>query len=222
MRYEPGALTEEEAARMLAGMNEVIRAGEEMRRLRTEMIRLFTGFGWTQDKIARITEMSQPAVSKQITRFAAGDPPPRLRLALDQRDVAWLEGRLWALAEEVAETLDAARCARFVGSLSRGRKHFTPESTDELRRLLEADLRTGASELPAAFRAAYDEIGRGLDTGPEPAAAASGPASVRRTVARQLQRDRLRGAATSRSRPHYRPTTAERHAGGTGTAGVRG
>ncbi|MFD9080034.1 sigma-70 family RNA polymerase sigma factor [Streptomyces erythrochromogenes] len=202
MRHEPGALTEEQAARMLAGMNEVIRAGEEMRRLRTEMIKLFAGFGWTQDKIARITEMSQPAVSKQMTRFAAGDPLPRLGLALEQHDAAWLEGRLWALAEEVAEALDAARCAGFVGALARGRKRFTPESTDELRRLLEADLRLGAAELPAAFRAAYDEISRGLDTGPRPAAAGpapdsapdSAPASVRRTVARQLQRDRLRGA----------------------------
>ncbi|MGW6614628.1 sigma-70 family RNA polymerase sigma factor [Streptomyces erythrochromogenes] len=208
MRHEPGALTEEQAARMLAGMNEVIRAGEEMRRLRTEMIKLFAGFGWTQDKIARITEMSQPAVSKQMTRFAAGDPLPRLGLALEQHDAAWLEGRLWALAEEVAEALDAARCAGFVGALARGRKRFTPESTDELRRLLEADLRLGAAELPAAFRAAYDEISRGLDTGPRPAAAdpapdpapdsapdsAPAPASVRRTVARQLQRDRLRGA----------------------------
>ncbi|WP_240803571.1 sigma-70 family RNA polymerase sigma factor [Streptomyces sp. A0592] len=198
MRHEPaGALTEEQAARMLAGMNEVIRAGEEMRRLRTEMIRLFAGFGWTQEKIARITEMSQPAVSKQMTRFAAGDPPPRLGLTLDQHDPAWLQGRLWALAEEVAEALDAARCARFVGALAKGRKHFTPESTDELRRLLEADLSLGADELPAAFRAAYDEISRGLDTGPKPAAAGrapdSAPASVRRTVARQLQRDRLRG-----------------------------
>ncbi|MFF9049696.1 sigma-70 family RNA polymerase sigma factor [Streptomyces erythrochromogenes] len=204
VRHEPGALTEEQAARMLAGMNEVIRAGEEMRRLRTEMIKLFAGFGWTQDKIARITEMSQPAVSKQMTRFAAGDPLPRLGLALEQHDAAWLEGRLWALAEEVAEALDAARCAGFVGALARGRKRFTPESTDELRRLLEADLRLGAAELPAAFRAAYDEISRGLDTGPRPAAAdpapdsapdsAPAPASVRRTVARQLQRDRLRGA----------------------------
>ncbi|MFE6909903.1 sigma-70 family RNA polymerase sigma factor [Streptomyces erythrochromogenes] len=199
VRHEPGALTEEQAARMLAGMNEVIRAGEEMRRLRTEMIKLFAGFGWTQEKIARITEMSQPAVSKQVTRFAADDPPPRLGLALDQHDGAWLEGRLWALAEEVAEALDSARCARFVGALARGRGRFTPESTDELRRLLEADLRLGAAELPAAFRAAYDEISRGLDTGTVPAAAGGGPApvpaSVRRTVARQLQRDRLRGDA---------------------------
>ncbi|WP_405453002.1 sigma-70 family RNA polymerase sigma factor [Streptomyces erythrochromogenes] len=201
MRHEPGALTEEQATRMLAGMNEVIRAGEEMRQLRTEMIKLFAGFGWTQDKIARITEMSQPAVSKQMTRFAADDPLPRMGLALEQPDAAWLQGRLWALAEEVAEALDAARCARFVGALARGRKHFTPESTDELRRLLEADLRLGAAELPATFRAAYDEISRALDTGPKPAAAGSdpdparapAPASVSRTVARQLQRDRLRG-----------------------------
>ncbi|MFE7096703.1 sigma-70 family RNA polymerase sigma factor [Streptomyces erythrochromogenes] len=201
VRDAPGALTEEQAARMLADMNEVIRAGEEMRRLRTEMIKLFAGFGWTQDKIARITEMSQPAVSKQMTRLTADDPLPRLGPALDQHDAAWLEGRLWALAEEVAEALDAARCARFVGALARGRKRFTPESTDELRRLLETDLRLGAAELPAAFRAAYDEISRSLDTGPKPAAGplrksapASAPASVRRTVARQLQRDRLRGA----------------------------
>ncbi|MFF8262194.1 hypothetical protein [Streptomyces virginiae] len=45
------------------------------------------------------------------------------------------------------------------------------------------------------LRAAYDEISRGLDVGPEPAAAGSAPASVRRAVARQLQRDRLRGDA---------------------------
>ncbi|MFE5625238.1 sigma-70 family RNA polymerase sigma factor [Streptomyces virginiae] len=194
-RHGPGALTEDQAARMLAGMNEVIRAGEEMRRLRTEMIKLFAGFGWTQDTIARITDMSQPAVSKQITRRAADEPTPRLEAALDQIDPAWLQGRLWALAEEAAETLDSARCARFVAAVARGRKHFTPESTDELRRLLEADLRLGAAELPAAFRAAYDEISRGLDTGPEPADAGSAPASVRRAVARQLQRDRLRGDA---------------------------
>ncbi|MEU5149087.1 sigma-70 family RNA polymerase sigma factor [Streptomyces yangpuensis] len=190
-----GSLTEEEAARMLAGMNEVIRAGEEMRRLRTEMIKLFAGFGWTQDKIARITDMSQPAVSKQMTRLTAGEPLPRLGLALDQHDVPWLEGRLWALAEEVADSLDTAHCTRFVGALTRGRKRFTPETTDELRRLLEEDLKQGAAELPALFRSTYDEISRGLDVGSTPAPSGSAPASVRRTVARQLQRDRLRGEA---------------------------
>ncbi|MGW6784718.1 sigma-70 family RNA polymerase sigma factor [Streptomyces sp. NPDC054987] len=199
VRHEPGAptgaLTEEQAARMLAGMNEVIRAGEEMRRLRTEMVKLFAGFGWTQDKIARITDMSQPAVSKQITRLTPGEPPPRLGLSLDQPDTAWLEGRLWALAEEISEALDTARCTRFVSALARGRRRFAPESSQELRRLLEEDLRLGAAELPAAFRAAYDEVSRGLDAGPKAAAAGSAPASVRRAVARQLQRDRLRGDA---------------------------
>ncbi|MFC9585112.1 sigma-70 family RNA polymerase sigma factor [Streptomyces yangpuensis] len=191
MAEEDGSLTEEEAARMLAGMNEVIRAGEEMRRLRTEMIKLFAGFGWTQDKIARIADMSQPAVSKQMTRLTAGEPLPRLGLALDQLDVPWLEGRLWALAEEVADSLDTAHCTRFVGALARGRKRFTPETTEELRRLLEEDLRQGAAELPDVFRSTYDEISRGLDVGAEPAPSGSAPASVRRTVARQLQRDRL-------------------------------
>src|SRR4051794_7239611 len=101
-------LTEEQAARMLAGVNDVIRAGEEMRRLRTELIRVFTGLGWTQDRIARLTGMSQPAVSKQVTRHRAGGPQPPLELGLDQHDAPWLEGRLWALAEEISQACEPA------------------------------------------------------------------------------------------------------------------
>lgn len=199
-RRQPETLTEEQAARMLAGMNEVIRAGEEMRKLRTQMIRVFAGFGWTQDKIARITEMSQPAVSKQVTKYGNGDQLPPVGLALDQGDAPWLEGRLWGLAEVVSETFDTARCTRSVDALARGKKRFTPQNLDELRRLLEEDLRLHRSRLPAGCREAYDEISRGLDvpTGQTPAGqtpAAPVPASVRRALARQLQRDRLRGDA---------------------------
>ncbi|MFC8450323.1 sigma-70 family RNA polymerase sigma factor [Kitasatospora sp. NPDC057223] len=189
----PEALTEEQAERMLAGMNEVIRAGEEMRRLRAEMITLFAGFGWTQDRIARLTEVSQPAVSKQVAKYRSADPAPPMDLSLDQPDTPWLEGRLWGLAEEIAETLDPARCARHVNAVARGRKRFTPRSVDELRRLVEADLRLHRAELPAGYRAAYDEISRGLDSPAK--TVGSGSASVRRTLAQQIQRDRLGGTA---------------------------
>lgn len=196
----PETLTEEQAERMLADMNEVIRAGEEMRKLRTEMIKVFVGFGWTQDKIARLTDMSQPAVSKQVTKYKTGEPLPPLELSLDQYDTPWLEGRLWGLAEEVSQALhDSARCTRAVDALARGRKHFTPRNVDELRRLLEEDLRLHRARLPAGHQAAYDEISRALDV---PAKAATTPgatgtasASVRRTLAHRLQRDRLQGDA---------------------------
>lgn len=195
----PETLTEEQAERMLAGMNEVIRAGEEMRRLRTEMIKLFVGFGWTQDKIARLTDMSQPAVSKQVTKYRTDGQPAPMGLALDQDDIPWLEGRLWGLAEEISARLDdTASCTRYVHALARGKKRFTPQHVDELRRLLEEDLRLHRTELPAGHRDAYDEISRALDvpskasktplTAPAPASA-----PVRRTLAHQLQRDRLRG-----------------------------
>ncbi|GAA2641087.1 hypothetical protein GCM10010425_53240 [Streptomyces spororaveus] len=194
-RRTTGTLTEEQAVRMLAGMNEVIRAGEEMRKLRAEMIKLFAGFGWTQDTIARIADMSQPAVSKQVAKYALDDPAPPMGLTLDQYDTPWLEGRLWGLAEAVSETLDTARCTRCVDALGRGRKRFTPRTVDELRRLLEEDLTLRRAELPPGFRAAYDQISRGLDVPPKAAAgtgtAAPFSASVRRTLAHQLQRDRL-------------------------------
>lgn len=192
---DSGALTEEQAERMLAGMNDVIRAGEEMRKLRTEMIKLFVGFGWTQDRIARLTDMSQPAVSKQVTKYRSADPEPPMDLSLDQHDAPWLEGRLWGLAEDISETYaDTARCTRCVGALARGRKRFTPENVDELRRLVEADLLRYGTELPA-HRDAYDEISRGLDVPSRPAAGPAGSASVRRTLAHRIQRDRLRGDA---------------------------
>ncbi|WP_049579542.1 helix-turn-helix domain-containing protein [Streptomyces sp. SBT349] len=187
----PETLTEEQAARMLAGMNEVIRAGEEMRRLRAEMIALFAGFGWTQDRIARLTDMSQPAVSKQVTKYRNGDPPPPTRLSLDQRDVPWLEGRLWGLAEEISETFhETARCTRCVDALARGRKRFTPRNVDELRRLVEEDLALHRAEMPRGYRDAYDEISRGLDL-PAKTAPTAGSASVRRALAHRIQRDRF-------------------------------
>ncbi|MFH8484577.1 sigma-70 family RNA polymerase sigma factor [Streptomyces longisporoflavus] len=189
-RRNSGALTEGQAERMLAGMNEVIRAGEEMRKLRAEMITLFAGFGWTQDKIAELAEMSQPAVSKQMAKYKADDQPPPMELHLDQRDIPWLEGRLWGLAEKVSESLDdSARCTRCVGALSRGKKHFTPQNTDELRRLLEEDLRQHQDRLPPSHRAAYDEISRRLDIPAQ--VTATGSASVRRALAREIQRDQL-------------------------------
>lgn len=185
-----GALTEDQAGRMLAGMNEVIRAGEEMRKLRTEMIKTFADLGWTQEKIAELADMSQPAVSKQVTKHKAGDRPPPMALHLDQRDLPWLEGRLWGLAEVVSEILDeAAHCTRHVNALGRGRKRFTPQSVDELRRLLEEDLRRHQAQLPGAHRDTYDEIARRLDL---PAhVTATGSASVRRALAHAIQRDQL-------------------------------
>jgi hypothetical protein len=182
-------LTEERAARMLAGMNEVIRAGEEMRQLRAEMIKVFVGLGWTQDKIAQLTDMSQPAVSKQVARYKASDPPPPMELSLDQGDIPWLEGRLWGLAEEISESLDGtAACTRYVDAMARGKRRFTPQNVDELRRHVEEDLRE--AELPGSYRRAYDQISRGLDVPSK--ATATGSASARRTLAYHLQRDHLR------------------------------
>lgn len=204
----PEALTEEQAERMLAGMNEVIRAGEEMRKLRAEMIKLFAGFGWTQERIARLTDMSQPAVSKQVAKYRSGDPLPSMELSLDQHDAPWLEGRLWGLAEEISETFhETARCTRYVDAVARGRKRFTPQNVDELRRLLEEDLRAHRARMPGSYQDAYDEISRGLDvpartaTAPTPttatstAATTTASASVRRALAHRIQRDRLRDDA---------------------------
>ncbi|GAA3091493.1 sigma-70 family RNA polymerase sigma factor [Streptomyces rectiviolaceus] len=191
---ESGELTESQAERMFAGMNEVIRAGEEMRKLRAEMIQLFAAFGWTQDRIAELADMSQPAVSKQMTKYKAGDRPAPMELHLDQRDLPWLEGRLWGLAEEVSETLDdTAHCTRYVNALARGKKRFTPQNVDELRRLLEEDLRQHQAQLPGGYRDAYDEISRRLDL---PATVtATGSASVRRALAHEIQRDQLESDA---------------------------
>ncbi|TKA12688.1 sigma-70 family RNA polymerase sigma factor [Actinacidiphila oryziradicis] len=190
----PETLTEEQAERMLADMNDVIRAGEEMRKLRTEMIKLFAGFGWTQDRIAQLADMSQPAVSKQVTKYRIGDPLPLMGLSLDQHDVPWLEGRLWGLAEEISDTFyDTARCTRSVNAIARGKKRFTPQNVDELRRLVEEDLMLHQAEMPGSYRDAYDEISRGLDVPSKVTTTAS--ASVRRALAYQIQRDRLRSDA---------------------------
>jgi hypothetical protein len=194
-----GALTEEQAGRILAGMNEVIRAGEEMRRIRAETIRLFADLGWTQERIARLADMSQPAVSKQVGKDRRGTPPPTA-LSLDQHDTPWLEGRLWGLAEEISEALDdTACCTRYLNAIARGRKRFTPQNVDELRRLVEEDLRARRAELPGSHREAYDAISRGLDVLSRHAAAeadATGAsASARRALAYRMQRDRLSGGA---------------------------
>ncbi|GAA3389761.1 sigma-70 family RNA polymerase sigma factor [Streptomyces roseoviridis] len=205
-------LTEEQVGRMFAEMNEIIRAGEEMRRLRAEMIRLFAGAGWTQDRLARLAGMSQPAVSKQVAgartdggataggaaasggRATGGGAGGPVDLSLDQRDLPWLEGRLWGLAEAVSETLeDAAHCSRLVHALARGRKRFTPQNVDALRRLVEEDLREHGAEPPfGAYRNAYDRIARGLDDPTATDGPAAGPAARRRTLACQVQRVRLR------------------------------
>ncbi|MEW2128177.1 sigma-70 family RNA polymerase sigma factor [Streptomyces sp. NPDC007259] len=187
------ALTEEQAAHMLAGMNEVIRAGEEMRRLRTEMIKVFADLGWTQERIARLTDMSQPAVSKQVIKHRDAGPPRPMDVSLGQSDLPWLEGRLWGVAGDIAQTYAGpARCAAAVDALTRGRKRFTPENTDALRRLVEEDLRRYGDEL-AAHRAAYDEISRALDVPSRSTGTPPGSASVRRALARHVQLDRLRG-----------------------------
>ncbi len=183
-------LTEDQAGRILAGMNEVIRAGEEMRKLRTEMIKVFVGLGWTQERIAQVTDVSQPAISKHVRKHQIGDPP---RLGLDQRDIPWLEGRLWGLADAISDAVDEdAACARFVYAIGRGRKRFTPATVDELRRLVERDLIGHEAVLPAVFRRAYDEISRGLDLPTKPAGTITESVSVRRALAHEIQRDRLR------------------------------
>ncbi|MFJ6613918.1 sigma-70 family RNA polymerase sigma factor [Streptomyces sp. NPDC091289] len=192
--HHPGFLTEEQAARMFAGMNEVIRAGEETRRLRSEMITLFAGLGWTQETIARLTGMSQPAVSKQVTKDRPGKPALPPDVALDQHDTAWLEGRLWGLAEEISENLhDDAHCTRLADALGRGRKGFTPRNVDALRRLVEQDLTEHRTDLPGSLRSTYDVISRGLDVPAGEAVAVAGSARVRRTLAHRVQRDRLSG-----------------------------
>ncbi|MCX4751108.1 sigma-70 family RNA polymerase sigma factor [Kitasatospora sp. NBC_01287] len=195
---DPPALTQAQAERLLAGLNEVVRAGEEARQLRAEMIKLLAGLGWTQERIARLTDMSQAAVSKQVSKARTEDPPPPPPpLSLDQPDTPWLEGRLWGLAEEISEACDGdARCTRHLSAIARGRQRFTPRSVDELRRLVEADLTLRRDLLPSGYRAAYDEISRRLDTPAKAIAGGTGTAdglsaSARRTLAHQIQRDQL-------------------------------
>ncbi|MFI1094466.1 sigma-70 family RNA polymerase sigma factor [Streptomyces sp. NPDC020917] len=196
----PGALTEAQAGRIFAAMNDVIRAGEEMRGRRAELIAALARLGWTQDAIARLAGMSQPAVSKQMGKARGADPAPPIGLALDQYDTAWLEGRLWGVAEEISAALDdTAHCTRHLHALSRGRKRFTPQSVDALRRLVEADLRDHRDALPAGHRDAYDAISRALDVPPKPATksrpAPPGSPATRRALACALQRERLRAGA---------------------------
>ncbi|MFD8543043.1 sigma-70 family RNA polymerase sigma factor [Streptomyces sp. NPDC059649] len=214
----PQALTEEQAARILAGMNEVIRAGEEMRKLRTEMITMFAAFGWTQDTIAQLTEMSQPAVSKQVKKSKLGDAPPPMDLSLDQHDIPWLEGRLWGLAEEISEATEAcddtARCTRYVNALARGRKRFTPQNMDELRRLVEEDLRRHQPHLPSGYRDAYDQISRALDVPPKATSSTSKSKSTRKgtsastTTSPSTSRSTSAPTSTSTSSPSARRTLA--------------
>jgi transcriptional regulator with XRE-family HTH domain len=203
--------TEEQLAVMFTGLNEVIRAGEEMRRLRAEMIRLLAGAGWTQDRLARLAGMSQPAVSKQVTG-SPGAASDTGGLALDQEDAPWLEGRLWGLAEAIAEEVaeygesrestgpaggGTARSARLTQALARGRKRFTERNVDALRRLVEEDLRTHRAALGPRHqevREAYDRIARALDTGGAAGPYTEGTAPARRALARQVQRMRLRQA----------------------------
>ncbi|MBT2457995.1 hypothetical protein [Streptomyces sp. ISL-86] len=98
-----------------------------------------------------------------------------------------------------ASASETARCTGYVNALARGKKRFTPQNVDELRRLLEEDLRLHQEQMPAGYRKAYDQISRGLDVPSKATAAATAtaataaPASVRRALAHQLQRDRLRG-----------------------------
>ncbi|MEU8759966.1 sigma-70 family RNA polymerase sigma factor [Streptomyces sp. NPDC048659] len=190
----PGGLTERQVADLFAEMNEVVRAGEEMRRTRAAMIQLFADAGWTQDRLARLAGMSQPAVSKQLAKPRAGERADPAEP--EPGDVPWLEGRLWGLAEELSEALDGmAQCTRPAHALARGRKRFTPQNMDALRRLVEADLRERATELPGAYRKAYDRIARALDTrGPADASGESGGPSARRELARRIERARLREA----------------------------
>ncbi|MFI1190617.1 sigma-70 family RNA polymerase sigma factor [Streptomyces californicus] len=190
-----GFLGEEQARALFADMNEVIRAGEETRRLRSEMITVFAALGWSQERIARLTGLSQPAVSKQVAKArpdrSAPQPPPDV--ALDQRDGPWLEGRLWGLAEDISASLHGdAHCTRLADAFGRGRKLFTPSAVDALRRLVERDLAEHRTKLSPSHRSAYDVISRGLDV-PETTTVADGSASVRRALARRIQRDRLGG-----------------------------
>ncbi|MFD0422349.1 hypothetical protein [Streptomyces parvus] len=84
-----------------------------MRRLRSEMITLFAGLGWTQERIARLTGMSRPAVSKQVAKARPDGPASPPDITLDQHDTPWLEGRPWDLAEEIsASPHDSAHCTR--------------------------------------------------------------------------------------------------------------
>ncbi|MBT2375866.1 hypothetical protein J7E90_00325 [Streptomyces sp. ISL-111] len=101
---------------------------------------------------------------------------------------------LWGLAEAISETLHHdACCTRFDDAVGRGRKRLTPSDVDALRRLVEEDLRLHRAELPGGYRTAYDVISRGLDVPAD--VTATGSASVRRTLAHRVRRDRFRGAS---------------------------
>ncbi|MFQ6852401.1 sigma-70 family RNA polymerase sigma factor [Streptomyces sp. 35M1] len=157
----------------------------------------FAGLGRTQERIARLTGMSQPAVSKQVAKARPDGPASPPDITLDQHDTPWLEGRLWGLAEEIPASLhDSAHCTRLTDALGRGRKRFTPQNVDALRRLVEKDLMERRAELPGSHRSAYDAISRGLDAPAKEAAtdaAGTGSAPVGRALARRIQRDRFGG-----------------------------
>ncbi|MFD6416234.1 hypothetical protein, partial [Streptomyces sp. NPDC060194] len=204
-------LTEAQATRLFADLNDVIRAGDDARRRRGELIHALADLGWTQDRIARLAGMSQPAVSKHLLKPRAGQPSrsqrrftdDQLVSSLDQSDVPWLHGRLWALADAVSaacrQTLGApAHCSAFADALDRGRRRLTPRTADELRRLVEEDLRRHGGWLPEDHRSTYDTVARALDhaelNGPPTAGGHLGPPAVRRATARRIQRERLRTA----------------------------
>lgn len=62
-------------------------------------------------------------------------------------------------------------------------------------RVVEEDLRLHQAELPAGYRDAYDKISRGLDLLTKATTATIASASVRRALAFQIQRDRLRSGS---------------------------
>ncbi|MFE6000603.1 sigma-70 family RNA polymerase sigma factor [Streptomyces sp. NPDC056454] len=157
------------------------------------MVALFAGAGWPQEWNAQLTGMSQPALSKQVSTHGPGSPPPPAKLTLDQDDAPWPEGRPRGLGEAVSEARrHESRRTPFADALGRGRKRFTPENVDTLRRLVGEDLRVHREEVPACHRAAYDTISGGLGV-PARSGATTGSLSVRRTLAHRILRDRLGG-----------------------------
>ncbi|MGW9249683.1 hypothetical protein [Streptomyces badius] len=115
------------------------------------MITLFAGLGWTQERTARLTGMSRPAVSERVAKARPDGPAPPPDITLDQHDAPWPEGRLRGPAEAISATLDGgAHCTHLTDALGRGRKQFTPQNVDALRRLFERNLTSRQEESEGA------------------------------------------------------------------------
>jgi transcriptional regulator with XRE-family HTH domain len=157
----PETASAELIATALAAETSKVREGEDAKIRRAGLIRRAHHADpqtWTQAALANAAGISQPAVSKILSRTPGADS-----LDAEMAPAAYTLGRLLGLGHYIAQRLDrGSKAVDMVDKIFEGKWPITTESVEQVRRLIDRDIASYGHAVRKQVRTALTEIDENL------------------------------------------------------------